>query len=307
MQKSQYALRFDGKVAIVTGAGTGLGRAYALELARRGAKVVVNDLGVSVKGENLSAKNADLVVGEIKAFGGEAVANYNSVEQGDKIVEFAVKVYGGIDIVINNAGILRDVTLQNMSNEDWDLVIRVHLKGSFLLAKAAWKHMREKKYGRIINTSSVSGMHGSFGQANYAAAKLGLFGLSQTLGKEGDRNNIKVNTIAPLALSRMNADLWDENLKKVFVPEKIVPLVMFLCHENNQENGALFEVAAGYIARVRWERTEGVLMANGFTGEDLLNKWTEVADFGRNNDYPLAMTDTLQRVMNLVESSKPKI
>jgi len=307
MQKSQHTLRFDDKVAVVTGAGSGLGRVYALELARRGAKVVVNDLGVSVKGESLSSKAADLVVNEIKSFGGEAVANYSSVEQGGSIVEFAVKHYGKIDILINNAGILRDVTIQKMTDADWDVIIAVHLTGAFALAKAAWKHMRQNKYGRIINTSSTSGLYGNFGQSNYAAAKLGLHGLTQTLGKEGDKNNIKVNTIAPFAGSRMNKDLWNEVMMKKFVPEKVVPLVMFLCHEKNEENGALFELGAGYMARLRWQRTEGVLFANGFTAEDLHGKWGEVVDFGRTNDYPLAMTDTLQRVMNLIEASKPKI
>jgi NAD(P)-dependent dehydrogenase (short-subunit alcohol dehydrogenase family) len=303
MQKSQHALRFDDKVAIVTGAGSGLGRVYALELAKRGAKVVVNDLGVSLKGEGLNSKAADLVVSEIKSFGGEAVANYSSVEQGASIVEFAVKHYGKIDILINNAGILRDVTLQKMTDADWDVIISVHLTAAFTLAKAAWKH----KYGRIINTSSTSGLYGNFGQSNYAAAKLGLHGLTQTLGKEGDKNNIKVNTIAPFAGSRMNKDLWNEVTMKKFNPEKVVPLVMFLCHEKNEENGALFELGAGFMARVRWQRAEGVLFPDGFTAEDLMIKWGEVVDFGRSNDYPLAMTDTLQKVMNLIEASKPKI
>lgn len=177
---STNELRFDGKVAIVTGAGAGLGRAYAHLLASRGAKVVVNDLGGSVSGDASKAthKAADVVVDEIKKLGGQAVANYDSVEFGDKIVKTAVDNFGTVDIVINNAGILRDISMQKMTENDWDLIIKVHLKGSYSVARAAWNIMREKNYGRIINTSSSAGIFGSFGQANYAAAKLGLHGFT---------------------------------------------------------------------------------------------------------------------------------
>lgn len=161
MESSQ--MRFDGKVAIVTGAGAGLGRAYSLFLASRGAKVVVNDLGGSFKGEGANSKAADVVVDEIKKAGGQAVANYDSVEFGDKIVKTAVDAFGTVDIVINNAGILRDVSFQKMSEQDWDLIIKVHLKGSFSVTRAAWNIMREKGYGRIINTSSSAGIFGAFG------------------------------------------------------------------------------------------------------------------------------------------------
>jgi NAD(P)-dependent dehydrogenase (short-subunit alcohol dehydrogenase family) len=170
-------LRFDNKVAIVTGAGAGLGRAYALLLASRGAKVVVNDLGASVSGEGAS-KAADVVVNEIKKAGGVAVANYDSVEFGDKIVKTAVDAFGTVDIVINNAGILRDVSFLKMSDADWDLIMKVHLKGSYSVARAAWNIMREKGFGRIINTGSSSGLYGSFGQVNYSAAKMAMHGFS---------------------------------------------------------------------------------------------------------------------------------
>ena len=174
------SLRFDGKVAIVTGAGGGLGRTYALLLASRGAKVVVNDLGKSVKGEGetVGMPPADKVVNQIKKAGGIAVANYDSVEFGDKIVKTAVDAFGTVDIVINNAGILRDISFQKMTELDWDLIMKVHLKGAFSVTRAAWNIMREKKYGRIINTGSASGIYGSFGQANYATAKLGLWGFT---------------------------------------------------------------------------------------------------------------------------------
>jgi 3-hydroxyacyl-CoA dehydrogenase/3a,7a,12a-trihydroxy-5b-cholest-24-enoyl-CoA hydratase len=191
-------VRFDGKVAIVTGAGNGLGKAYAILLGSRGAKVVVNDLGKSVKGEADGASNpADLVVAEIKKNGGEAVANYDSVEFGEKIVKTAVDAFGTVDIVINNAGILRDISFQKMTERDWDLIMLVHLKGAFSVTRAAWNIMREKNYGRIVMTASSSGIYGSFGQANYATAKLGLHGFTQTLAKEGIKRNIRVNSIAP--------------------------------------------------------------------------------------------------------------
>jgi NAD(P)-dependent dehydrogenase (short-subunit alcohol dehydrogenase family) len=177
MEKSSQ-LRFDNKVAIITGAGAGIGRTYALYLASRGAKVVVNDLGVSFKGEGHNHKAADVVVEEIKKLGGQAVANYDSVEFGDKIVKTAVDAFGTVDIVINNAGILRDVSFQKMTDLDWDLIMKVHLKGTYSVTRAAWNIMREKGYGRIINTSSASGLYGSFGQVNYSTAKMAIHGFT---------------------------------------------------------------------------------------------------------------------------------
>lgn len=172
------SLRFDNKVAIVTGAGAGLGRAYAILLASRGAKVVVNDLGASVNGEGGNSKAADVVVEEIRKAGGVAVANYDSVVNGDKIVKTAVDAFGTVDIVINNAGILRDVSFMKMTDQDWDLIMQVHLKGSYSVTRAAWDIMRNKGYGRVINTGSSSGLYGSFGQVNYSAAKMAMHGLS---------------------------------------------------------------------------------------------------------------------------------
>ena len=178
MDSTCKQLRFDGKVAIVTGAGAGLGRAYALLLASRGAKVVVNDLGVTYKGEGQNSKAADAVVEEIRKAGGVAVANYDSVEFGDKIVKTAVDNFGTVDIVINNAGILRDVSFGKMKEIDWDLIMKVHLKGTFSVSRAAYPIMREKGFGRIVNTGSSSGLYGSFGQVNYSAAKMGMHGFT---------------------------------------------------------------------------------------------------------------------------------
>jgi NAD(P)-dependent dehydrogenase (short-subunit alcohol dehydrogenase family) len=245
-------LRFDGKVAIVTGAGAGLGRAYAILLGSRGAKVVVNDLGGSVKGEGVNNKAADIVVDEIKKLGGVAVANYDSVEFGDKIVKTAVDAFGTVDIVINNAGILRDVSFMKMTDQDWDLIMKVHLKGSYSVTRAAWDIMRAKGFGRVINTGSSSGLYGSFGQVNYSAAKMAMHGLSQSLAKEGEKRNIRVNTICPLAASRMTETVLPKEVLDNIKPEYVAPLIAYLVHDSCEETGSLFEVGAGYVAKLRW-------------------------------------------------------
>ena len=243
-------MRFDGKVAIVTGAGKGLGRSYALLLASRGAKVVVNDLGGSLRGQGeKGAEAADLVVKEIRDAGGIAVANYDSVEFGEKIVQTALDAFGTVDILINNAGILRDVSFGKMKEIDWDLIMKVHLKGAYSLTRAAWPIMRSKNYGRIINTSSASGIFGSFGQANYATAKLGLVGFTKSLALEGAKRNILVNAIAPIAGTRMTATIMPENFLKIIDPKLVAPFVAYLCHDSCTDNGGLFEVGAGYVAQ----------------------------------------------------------
>jgi len=276
-------LRYDGRVAIVTGAGGGLGRQYALLLASRGAQVVVNDLGGSVTGGGASPRAADLVVEEITAAGGEAVANYDSVEDGDKIVQQALDVYGRIDIIVNNAGILRDRTFHKMSQDDWDAVYRVHLFGAFKVTHAAWPHMRQNGYGRIVMTSSSSGIYGNFGQANYGAMKLGLMGLANTLALEGAKYDIQVNTIAPIAKSRMTEGLGylGPEVMDALDPVRVAPLVAYLCHESCQENGKKYEVGGGWMAEVRWERTQGVMLplSHAITPEDVASKWDEITDF----------------------------
>lgn len=299
-------LRFDGKVAIVTGAGAGLGRAYALLLASRGAKVVVNDLGASVKGESTNSKAADVVVEEIKKAGGVAVANYDSVEFGDKIVKTALDAFGTVDIVINNAGILRDISFQKMTELDWDLIMKVHLKGSFSVARAAWNIMREKEYGRIINTASSAGIFGSFGQANYATAKLGLHGFTQSLAKEGERRNIKVNTIAPLAGTRMTETVMPKELVEALKPEYVAPLVALLVHDTCPENGSLFEVGAGYICKNRWQRSAGVLFSTEeLTPEAVSQRWNEIVDF-TNATIPTSNQDMMEVIVKNVEAAANK-
>ncbi|MCA9695495.1 MAG: SDR family oxidoreductase, partial [Myxococcales bacterium] len=229
---SQRELRFDNQVAIITGAGNGLGRAHALLLASRGAKVIVNDLGGDTSGGGKSSAAADKVVAEIKEAGGEAAASYDSVEDGDKIVQAALDHFGRVDIIVNNAGILRDVSFHKMTAQDWDLVYRVHVLGSMRVTHAAWPHMRDQEYGRVIMTSSAAGLYGNFGQANYSMAKMGLAGLGLTLAAEGRKRNIHVNVIAPVAGSRMTETIFPKELVDALKPEYVSPLVAYLCHES---------------------------------------------------------------------------
>ncbi|XP_043832060.1 LOW QUALITY PROTEIN: peroxisomal multifunctional enzyme type 2 [Dromiciops gliroides] len=279
-------LRFDGRVVLVTGAGGGLGRAYALAFAERGASVVVNDLGGDFKGVGKSSSAADNVVEEIRKRGGKAVANYDSVEAGEKLVKTALDAFGKIDIVINNAGILRDRSFVRISDEDWDIIHKVHLRGSFQVTRAAWDHMKKQKFGRIIMTSSASGIYGNFGQANYSAAKLGLLGLSNTLAIEGRKFNIHCNTIAPTAGSRMTQTIMSQDMLDALKPDYVAPLVLWLCHESCEENGGLFEVGAGWIGKLRWERTLGAVVRQKnqpMTPEAVKANWRKICDFDNAN------------------------
>ena len=242
---------FDGKVAIITGAGGGLGRQHALLLASRGARVVVNDLGGSVHGDGGDAGPAERVAGEINDAGGEAVADTHSVstpEGGEGVVATAVEQFGRVDIVINNAGILRDKTFHNMTSDLLDPVIDVHLRGAFHVTRPAWIKMREQGYGRVVNTSSNSGILGNFGQSNYGAAKMGLVGLTRVLAIEGAKYNIKVNAIAPVAITRMTEDLLQSIADKID-PALVSPIVAFLAHEDCPVTGEVYSAAGGRIAR----------------------------------------------------------
>lgn len=300
-------LRFDGKVAIVTGAGGGLGRSHALLLASRGAKVVVNDLGGSFTGEGKSGTAADKVVAEIKEKGGEAVANYNSVEDGDQIVKTAIDTWGKIDIVVNNAGILRDVSFQKMSQADWDLVYKVHVLGTFKVTHAAWNYMRDAGYGRIINTSSAAGIYGNFGQANYAMAKLGIHGLTQTLAAEGRKRNIVVNTIAPIAGSRMTETVLPKELLEALKPEYVSALVAKLAHEGTQDTGGLYEVGGGFYAKLRWERAAGKTFRLGrdITPDDVDAAWSSITSFEKS-EHPGGIAESMQPIMANVEAGPSK-
>jgi multifunctional beta-oxidation protein len=286
------SLRFDDRVVIITGAGGGIGKTYALEFASRGAKVVVNDLGLITMADGSKRKAADLVCEEIKSKGGIAVPNYNSVEEGEKIVETALNSFGRIDIVLNNAGILRDKTFHRMTDEDWDLVQAVHLRGSYKVTKAAWDHMIKQKFGRIINTTSAAGIYGNYGQANYSAAKLALHGLSLALAREGLKSNIRVNSIAPLAASKMTETVLPPEILENLKPEYVVPLVVYLCHERTEETGSLFEVGAGYVGKLRYERSKGAIFKtdSSFTPAAVSAKLKQINNFD-NPSYPSSIMD----------------
>ena len=292
-------LRFDGRVAIVTGAGQGLGRSHALLLASRGAKVIVNDLGGTATGGGKSSEAADKVVAEIKAAGGEAVANYDSVEDGAKIVQAALDHFKRVDIVINNAGILRDTSFHKMTEQDWELIYRVHLLGAFRVTHAAWPHMREAGYGRVLFTSSAAGIYGNFGQANYSMAKLGLVGFARTLAAEGNKKNIFVNVIAPIAGSRLTETILPKEVTDALRPEYVSPLVAVLAHESCQENGGLFEVGGGFMAKLRWQRTQGVSFKLGrnVPPELVQGSWERLTDFEKAT-YPEDVTAAMQPVMD---------
>jgi NAD(P)-dependent dehydrogenase (short-subunit alcohol dehydrogenase family) len=273
-------LGFDGKVAIVTGAGGGLGRSHALELARRGARIVVNDLGGTVDGSGGGSEGpAAQVVKEIEALGGEAVANRDSVataEGGAAIVANAIEAFGRIDIVVNNAGILRDKAFHNMTPDLVDPVIDVHLKGAFNVTRAAWTHFREQNYGRVINTSSNSGLWGNFGQSNYGAAKMGLVGLTKVLAVEGAKYGIKANAIAPVAFTRMTADLMP-GLEDKLKPEYVTPVVVFLAHEDCPVTGDVYSAGGGVVARYFVGLTPGYVNP-GHSAEDIRDNLDQIRD-----------------------------
>ncbi|VDO63208.1 unnamed protein product [Heligmosomoides polygyrus] len=305
------ALRFDGRVAIVTGAGGGLGRTYALELAKRGCKVVdgilaVNDLGGDAHGTSASTSMADKVVAEIRAAGGQAVANYDSVEFGEKVVKTAIDCFGRIDIVINNAGILRDVSLIKMTDLDWDLIFKVHVKGAYSVTKAAWPHMRKQNYGRIIVTSSNAAIYGNFGQTNYAAAKSALIGFSNSLAQEGAKHNIVANTLIPTAGSRLTQTVLPESLLDALKPEYVTPLAVYLCHESFTESGKVFEAGAGWYGTLKYYRSAGEVIPHA-TVEDIKNNWSHITDM-KDAKHIESMRDQMSDLMGAmadVDSTAP--
>ena len=253
-------LTFDGQVAVITGAGGGLGRCHALEFARRGAHVVVNDVGAAVDGTGSTTSAAQTVVDEITAAGGTAIAATDSVatpEGGQAIIRAAMDAFGRVDVLVNNAGILRDAAFKNMTTRDVDPVIDVHLRGAFHVTQAVWPVMREQNYGRIVMTTSGSGLFGNFGQANYGAAKMGLVGLMNVLSIEGARNNIRVNAISPIARTRMTEHTMPEMVKDCD-PAQVTPVVVYLAHQTCTRTAHIYRIGGAHISRVFIAETAGL-------------------------------------------------
>ncbi|NGX10267.1 SDR family oxidoreductase [Mycobacteroides franklinii] len=269
------------RVIVVTGAGGGLGREYALTLAGEGAQVVVNDLGGARDGSGAGSAMADGVVDEIKAAGGRAVANYDSVateEGAANIVKTALDEFGAIHGVVSNAGILRDGTFHKMTYDNWHAVQQVHLYGGYNITRAAWPHFREQGYGRIVVATSTSGLFGNFGQANYGAAKLGLVGLINTLALEGAKYNIHSNAIAPIAATRMTADIASEAVLEQLPPSFVAPVVGYLCTEESADNGSVFVVGGGKVQRVALFENAGATFASPPTVDEVAARWGEIED-----------------------------
>ena len=273
-------LGYEGRVAIVTGAGGGLGRQHALLMASRGALLVINDLGGAIDGTGANVGAAQLVVDEIKALGGEAVADTNSVatpEGGAAIVQSAIDAFGKVDILVNNAGILRDKAFHNMDTDLVNAVLDVHLRGAFNVTQPAWVKMREQGYGRIVSTASAAGVFGNFGQANYGAAKMGLVGLTRVLAVEGAKYNIRANAVAPLAFTRMTENILTPEMGEKLDPALISPIVGWLVHEDCDVTGRVFSVGGGRVAEVFIAETKGYFKKD-LGVEDVRDQWETITD-----------------------------
>ncbi len=269
------------RVVVVTGAGGGLGREYALTLAREGASVVVNDLGGARDGTGAGSAMADEVVKEIRDAGGRAVANYDSVAEPEgaaNIVKTAVDEFGKVDGVVSNAGILRDGTFHKMEFGSWDAVLKVHLYGGYNVIRAAWPHFRENGFGRVVVATSTSGLFGNFGQANYGAAKLGLVGLINTLAQEGAKYNIKANAVAPIAATRMTQDILPPEVFEKLTPEYVAPVVAYLCTEEVPDTASVFIVGGGKVQRAALFQNTGVTFTELPSVDDVADRWSEITD-----------------------------
>jgi NAD(P)-dependent dehydrogenase (short-subunit alcohol dehydrogenase family) len=296
-------IRFDGKVAIVTGAGGGLGRQHALELARRGAKVVVNDLGGAVDGSGGSSEAAKTVVAEIAAAGGEAIADGGSVADdkgAENLVKAAMDAYGRVDILIANAGILRDKSFAKMELADFEAVMDVHLMGTVKPMHHVWPIMREQKYGRVVVTTSSTGLYGNFGQANYGAAKLSLVGLMNTLRIEGERDGIRVNTISPIAATRMTENVLPAPLAEKLKPEYVTPAVVYLASDD-APNGVIVTAGAGVFAQAKLYETEGVYLGEGgLSAEEVRDNWGRISDPAGQQAYGAGAEQTQKFMRKLM-------
>lgn len=286
------AISFKNKVVVVTGAGGGLGRAYALQFAKLGAKLVINDVG-----------NPDNVVAEVKKLGAEAVGDKHSVEDGDAVIKTAIDAFGAVHVVINNAGILRDKSFSAMTDEQWQIVHAVHVRGTYKVSKAAWPYFLKQKEGRIVNTSSAAGLYSNFGQANYATAKMAILGFSQALAREGEKYNIFTNCIAPNAGTNMTRTIMPEEMVQAMSPDFVAPFVALLASDKAPSNGHVFETGCGWFGRVRWQRTAG----HGFpidvkmTPEHIREHWNDITDFEK--DAPTNPESSSEAVMAIMANS----
>jgi NAD(P)-dependent dehydrogenase (short-subunit alcohol dehydrogenase family) len=297
-------ISFTGRVAVVTGAGAGLGRSYARHLAARGAKVLVNDLGVSRDGSGADRRPAEEVAAEIRAAGGEAVANFDDVATaggGRSIVESAVEAFGRLDVLIHNAGVIRDRTLLKMEEADWDVVGAVHLRGAYCVARPALARMKETGYGRIVFTSSISGTLGNFGQCNYAAAKMGLLGFANALKLEADRHDVKVNVIVPAAATRMTEGVFPEEDLRAMDVEQVTPVVLYLCSEACGDSGVCVNAFGGYVGRSAVVTGRGVLFGETPSPEDVGREWASILSlegartYGGADDFFREVVDRIRR------------
>ena len=297
-------ITFDEQVAIVTGAGQGLGRSHALALASRGARVVVNDLGGARDGSGSSMSAAESVAAEIEAAGGEALANGADVTDRAAVAEMvqsAMEAWGRVDVLVNNAGILRDKSFANMDGGDFDLVVKVHLTGTAICTKAVWGHMRDAGYGRIVVTTSSSGLYGNFGQSNYGAAKLGVVGLMNTLRAEGAKYDIRVNALAPVAATRMTEDILPEEAKALLKPEEVTPGVVFLVSKD-APNGIILAAGAGGYAAARIYETKGIwLEPNDRTPEMIASRIDDVLDPGGQQEFKSGSEQSMKFVTEAMQ------
>jgi len=302
-------IRYDGKVAIVTGAGGGLGRSHAIELAKRGAKVVVNDLGGSVSGEGQNSDAALAVVAEIEALGGEAIAhpaNVAVMEDVEDMVAKTMDAWGRIDILVNNAGILRDKSFIKMDMADFKLVLDVHLMGSVNCTKAVWEIMKNQEYGRIVMTSSSSGLYGNFGQSNYGAAKLGVVGFMNTLAQEGAKYNIRVNALAPTAGTRMTEGLMSEQAFNLLTPETVTPAVLYLVNEDAPTH-TILAAGAGAYAVAKIVETDAVwLPIEEQTPEGIAAHWDQISG-GAETQLKAGFEQTFRMVGKAAEGLGSKL
>ncbi len=280
-------MKFDQQVVLVTGASRGLGRAFAQNIAAAGARVVVNSTGADSRGEEAAAA--------ITAAGGQAVHIAGRVEQAADLIDKAADHWGALDAVVHNAGFVRDKTLRKMSAEQWDAVLDVHLKSAFLLSQAAWPHFEQRGGGRIVMLTSSAGLYGNFGQSNYAAAKMGMYGLCRTIALEGAQANIHANCVAPFGATEMNSANMPEELKALIKTDYVAPLIAYLAHPRCEENGSLFEASAGSFKKVRWERSRGVKLdtSQPLTLSDVAAHWQDITSFAAS-EHPADMREALR-------------